>query len=208
MSPFPSYDFSLGMVLKPRKRCFNSWTSDGTTQMKRVQINSLFVFSYLPCPKHQALLPPFSITILGHLFKHKQQICLLVPMTLGCTLPCKPAQWMLMIQISTIKIVRPSGFSCHGLPECSEQHLLSWQQQHCSQGLLPHSIPKPKHFPWPWQGSVCQPAQPQGKWNQILALLQSEKEVSGVVLCFILCWQGTQAVYSCLLRNSTDCSPC
>lgn len=116
MSPFPSYDFSLGMVLKPRKRCFNSWTSDGTTQMKRVQINSLFVFSYLPCPKHQALLPPFSITILGHLFKHKQQICLLVPMTLGCTLPCKPAQWMLMIQISTIKIVRPSGFSCHGLP--------------------------------------------------------------------------------------------
>lgn len=55
MSPFPNSDFSLGMVLKPRNRYINSWTSDGTTQMKRVQIKSLFVSSYLPCPKHQAL---------------------------------------------------------------------------------------------------------------------------------------------------------
>lgn len=77
MSPFPSYDFRFSMVLKPRNRYINSWTSDGTTQMKRVHNNSLFVSSYLPCPKHHH----FSIIFLDYLFKHKQQICLLAPMT-------------------------------------------------------------------------------------------------------------------------------
>lgn len=147
----------------------------------------------------------FSRTIF---FKHEQQICLLAPTT-----------WMYFdMQTSTMNVncldqhhwnCEAFGLLLHGLPR-----MLRPASPHLSAAAVQPGTACPLHSQAKTlslaMARECVPAciAPRKMKPNPAALLQSEKEVSGVVLCFILCWQGTQGVYSCLLRNSTDYSPC